>query len=67
MVSGTLHEEIERISLVSGYEREIYATPAHSLPSARGQGEPLTGQFKPKDGADFIGIVIRKPGSCIAL
>ncbi len=45
----------------------FYATPAHSLPSARGQGEPLTGRFKPKDGADFIGIVMHKPGSHVLL
>jgi topoisomerase-4 subunit A len=31
-----------------------YATVAHSLPSARGQGEPLTGRFKTAAGAEFI-------------
>jgi topoisomerase-4 subunit A len=30
-----------------------YALPAHSLPSARGQGEPLTGRFKLASGAEF--------------
>ncbi len=45
----------------------FYATPAHSLPSARGQGEPLTGRFKPKDGADFIGIVMHNPGAHVLL
>jgi topoisomerase-4 subunit A len=30
-----------------------YALNAHSLPSARGQGEPLTGRFKPASGAEF--------------
>lgn len=30
-----------------------YALAAHSLPSARGQGEPLTGRFKPDSGAEF--------------
>jgi topoisomerase-4 subunit A len=30
-----------------------YSLPAHSLPSARGQGEPLTGRFKPASGAEF--------------
>ena len=35
-----------------------YNTPAHTLPSARGQGEPLTGRFKPKDGARFVGVVM---------
>jgi topoisomerase-4 subunit A len=30
-----------------------YSTPAHSLPSARGNGEPLTGRFSPPAGASF--------------
>jgi topoisomerase-4 subunit A len=34
-----------------------YAVPAHSLPSARGQGEPLTGRLKPEDGARFVGVM----------
>ncbi len=35
-----------------------YATPAHSLPSARGQGEPLTGRFKPAAGTEFVSTVM---------
>ncbi|WP_196139605.1 DNA topoisomerase IV subunit A [Aliikangiella sp. G2MR2-5] len=31
-----------------------YAVPAHSLPSARGQGEPLTGRLNPIAGATFV-------------
>ncbi|MGA7801395.1 MAG: DNA topoisomerase IV subunit A [Gammaproteobacteria bacterium] len=34
-----------------------YALPAHSLPSARGQGEPLTGRLSPPDGARFVGVM----------
>ncbi|MFC3607717.1 DNA topoisomerase IV subunit A [Stutzerimonas tarimensis] len=30
-----------------------YSLPAHSLPSARGQGEPLTGRLAPPPGASF--------------
>ncbi|MBF7730204.1 DNA topoisomerase IV subunit A [Pseudomonas sp. N040] len=30
-----------------------YSLPAHSLPSARGQGEPLTGRLMPPPGATF--------------
>ena len=30
-----------------------YSLLAHTLPSARGQGEPLTGRFKPAAGAEF--------------
>jgi len=31
-----------------------FALPAHTLPSARGQGEPLTGRLNPIAGAQFI-------------
>ena len=33
-----------------------YSTPAHTLPSARGNGEPLTGRFTPPGGARFDAI-----------
>ena len=35
-----------------------YAAVAHSLPSARGQGEPLTGRFKTAVGAEFISCIM---------
>jgi topoisomerase-4 subunit A len=35
-----------------------YSTPAHSLPSARGNGEPLTGRFAPPAGASFEAIAM---------
>ena len=35
-----------------------YSLPAHSLPSARGQGEPLSGRVNPPSGASFEGVVI---------
>ncbi len=35
-----------------------YSTPAHTLPSARGNGEPLTGRFTPPPGARFDAIAI---------
>ena len=38
-----------------------YALPAHSLPSARGQGEPLSGRLKPADGARFVGVMAGDP------
>ncbi len=33
-----------------------YAVAPHTLPSARGQGEPLTGRLKPPAGARFVGV-----------
>ncbi len=38
-----------------------YAIPAHTLPSARGQGEPLTGRLTPPSGATFRGVMIGEP------
>ncbi len=35
-----------------------YALPANSLPSARGQGEPLTGKLNPPSGAEFCGLLM---------
>ncbi|MFW2405341.1 MAG: DNA topoisomerase IV subunit A [Gammaproteobacteria bacterium] len=40
-----------------------YSIPAHSLPSARGQGEPLSGRLKPSDGAAFRGVLTGDPES----
>lgn len=34
-----------------------YSLPAHTLPSARSQGEPLTGRFSPPSGATFSSVV----------
>ena len=36
----------------------VYSVIAQSLPSARGQGDPLSGRFKPPDGAEFCGTMI---------
>jgi topoisomerase-4 subunit A len=44
-----------------------YALPAHSLPSARGQGEPLSGRLKPSDGARFVGVMAGDPGQLYLL
>ena len=38
-----------------------YSLPAHGLPSARGQGEPLSGRLDPPDGATFPGVLIGDP------
>ncbi len=36
----------------------VYSVMAGTLPSARGQGEPLSSRFKPPDGAGFCGAMI---------
>ena len=35
-----------------------YSVHAHNLPSARGQGEPLTGRINPPSGATFEGLLM---------
>ncbi|WP_339670618.1 DNA topoisomerase IV subunit A [Dasania marina] len=37
-----------------------YTVAAHSLPSARGQGEPLTGRINPASGVRFEGLLMGK-------
>jgi topoisomerase IV subunit A len=42
----------------------VYSLPAHGLPSARGQGEPLSGRLNPPDGATFAGTLIGAAEDC---
>jgi topoisomerase-4 subunit A len=36
----------------------VYSLPAHTLPSARSLGEPLSGRLKPADGASFVATLM---------
>jgi len=38
-----------------------YSLPANSLPSARTQGEPLTGRLEPPQGVNFIAVLAGEP------
>jgi len=44
-----------------------YSAPAHSLPSARGNGEPLSGRFALPAGARFDAMAIAEPGARLVL
>jgi topoisomerase-4 subunit A len=44
-----------------------YSTLAHGLPSARGNGEPLTGRFSPVAGAAFVAMASGENDSRFAL
>ena len=44
-----------------------YSTLAHTLPSARGNGEPLTGRFTPTPGAQFQAMVSGEPETRVVL
>ncbi len=39
-----------------------YSLPTHTLPSARGQGEPLSGRVDPPEGATFASVMLGEPG-----
>ncbi len=44
-----------------------YSLAAHTLPSARGQGEPLTGRFKLQQGAEFEHALMAKESDIFLL
>jgi topoisomerase-4 subunit A len=44
-----------------------YALPAHTLASARGHGEPLTGKFTLSEGARFLAVVMGAPEQKVLL
>lgn len=44
-----------------------YGVPAHTLPSARGQGEPLTGRLNPPPGATFTTVLMGEPEQLLVL
>lgn len=44
-----------------------YSLSAHTLPSARGQGEPLTGRLSPASGAAFRSVVFGNPEDSVLL
>ncbi|MCP3679677.1 MAG: DNA topoisomerase IV subunit A [Gammaproteobacteria bacterium] len=44
-----------------------YALPAHTLPSARSLGEPLSGRLKPAAGALFVATMMAEENSCYLL
>lgn len=48
-------------------EGKVYNLAGHSLPSARGQGEPLTGRLNPAEGQVFKAVVSGEPQQKIVL
>ncbi len=56
-----------QLAVVIDSTGRTYAIPAHTLPSARGQGEPLTGRLTPPSGATFCGVVTGGPEQLVLL
>ncbi len=48
-------------------EGKVYNLPGHVLPSARGQGEPLTGKLNPADGMSFATLICGEPDDWVLL
>ncbi|GJL82940.1 MAG: DNA topoisomerase 4 subunit A [marine bacterium B5-7] len=51
---GKSNEQVQAIDSTG----RTYTMSAHTLPSARGMGEPLSSQFNPPSGASFKGIMM---------
>ena len=45
----------------------VYSSTTHDLPSARTQGEPLTGRFNPPEGATFTHLIAGNPDDFVML
>jgi topoisomerase-4 subunit A len=48
-------------------EGKVYSLPGHVLPSARGQGEPLTGKLNPAEGMLFEALIGGEPEQKVVL
>jgi topoisomerase-4 subunit A len=44
-----------------GADGRSYSLAAHTLPSARGMGEPLAGRLSPPDGVPFVAVAVGTP------
>ncbi len=61
------HGRSNQLAMFIDSTGRVYSVGAHTLPSARGQGEPLSGRFNPPDGAEFCGAMIGEPESKVLL
>lgn len=46
---------------------QVYSVPGHTLPSARGQGEPLTGKLNPPEKGQFVALISGSPEDWVLL
>ena len=56
-----------QLAIVMGADGRTYSLAAHTLPSARGVGEPLAGRLTAPDGVPFVGVVLGNPGQHVIL
>ncbi|WP_449466132.1 DNA topoisomerase IV subunit A [Stenotrophomonas humi] len=55
MLAVTRTRSTQQVAFLDS-EGRAYSTPVHTLPSARGNGEPLTGRFSPAPGTSFVTV-----------
>ena len=55
------HGRSNQPSVILDSTGRAYTMPSHNLPSARGQGEPVTGRINPPSGATFEGLMMGDP------
>jgi topoisomerase-4 subunit A len=63
---GAKGKTTQQVAFIDSNGRS-YSTPAHTLPSARGNGEPLTGRFAPAGGARFDAVAMADTATRLVL
>lgn len=58
---GSARGKSNRMAVFLDSTGRVYNVTTHNLPSARSQGEPLSGRVTPPDGATFVGVMMGKP------
>jgi topoisomerase-4 subunit A len=58
---ASAHGRSNQLAMFIDSTGRVYSVLAQSLSSARGQGDPLSGMFKPPDAAEFCGAMIGEP------
>ena len=63
----SVRQHSSQLSIFIDSTGRTYAVTAHTLASARGQGEPLTGRLNPPSGASFSGVMSGDPNQLYLL
>ncbi len=66
LLASTRGRSTQQVAFLDS-EGRAYTTGAHTLPSARGNGEPLTGRFSPAAGARFDALIAADNDSKIVI
>lgn len=61
------HGKSQQLVMLLDSTGRSYSIPAHSLPSARGQGEPVTSRLNPPSGATFAGLLMGEDSQQVLL